>query len=48
MKEHTKEIQEQEMFTFSMVFMGFLMGIGSVLGMWIVSGLLQVLANKMN
>ena len=47
MTEHAEEIQEREMITMGMAFMGFLMGVGSILGIWFLSGLLQVLSHMM-
>ena len=43
MKEQAKEIYEQEMVALGKVFLGFLIGIGSLLGMWFVSGILYVI-----
>jgi len=47
MTEHVREIQEQEMVTLGMAFMGFLMGVGAILGIWFLSGLLQVISKMM-
>ena len=47
MTEHATEIQEQEMVTLGMAFMGFLMGVGAILGIWFLSGLLQVISKMM-
>ena len=46
MEESLAEVQEREMNTLGMAFMGFLMGVGSILGIWFLSGMLVVL-NKM-
>ncbi len=47
MTEHAKQFQEREMMTLGMAFMGFLMGVGAILGIWVLSGLLQVLSHMM-
>ena len=47
MTEHVRESQEQEMVTLGMAFMGFLMGVGAILGIWFLSGLLQVISKMM-
>ena len=47
MLEHAEEIQEREMMTMGMAFMGFLMGVGSILGIWFLSGFLQVMSKMM-
>lgn len=47
MKEHTNEICVQEMLPLNRIFMGFLLGVGSIGGMWIISGLLIRLAYPM-
>ena len=47
MMEHAKQFQEREMVTLGMAFMGFLMGVGSILGIWFLSGWLQVLSHMM-
>jgi hypothetical protein len=47
MQEQAKQFQEREMMTLGMAFMGFLMGVGSILGIWFLSGLLQVLSHMM-
>ena len=41
------ERQNQEMVTMGMAFMGFLMAIGSICGIWFVSGLIVVLSKLM-
>ena len=46
MVDRTEKMQQQEMTTLGMAFMGFLMGVGAILGMWFLSGMLVVL-NKM-
>jgi len=43
MTDHAKQMQEKEMTTLGMAFMGFLMGVGAILGIWFLSGLLRVL-----
>ncbi|MBW2505600.1 MAG: hypothetical protein JRD19_00850 [Deltaproteobacteria bacterium] len=40
--------QEREMVTLGMAFMGFLMGVGALCGIWFLSGLLQVLSKLLN
>ena len=47
MTEYAEEIQEREMVTLGMAFMGFLMGVGAILGIWFLSGLLQVISKMM-
>ena len=47
MTEYAEEIQEREMVTLGMAFMGFLMGVGSILGIWFLTGLLQVMSKMM-
>ena len=47
MTEHVTEIQEQEMVTLGMAFMGFLMGVGAIFGIWFLSGLLQIISKMM-
>ena len=44
MTEHAKEYHEGEMVSLGMAFMGFLMGVGAILGIWFLSGLLQVMS----
>ena len=43
MTEHTNEMYEQEVITFGRAVIGFLLGVGSILGMWFLSGLLHVI-----
>ena len=47
MTEHAEKIQEREMMTLGMAFMGFLMGVGAILGIWFLTGLLQVMSKMM-
>ena len=47
MTEHAEEIQEREMMTMGRAFMGFLMGVGAILGIWFLSGFLQVMSIMM-
>jgi len=47
MTEQTENHHEREMVTLGMTFMGFLMGIGALCGIWFLSGLLQVLSKLM-
>ena len=46
-KKAEQEYQSQEMSKIGMAFMGFLMGVGSILGVWFVFGLIQVLPKMM-
>ena len=39
--------QDQEMVSMGMAFMGFLMAMGSICGIWFVSGLIMVLSKLM-
>ena len=44
MKEQTKaKIYEQEMVALSKLFMGFLLGVGSILSLWILAGISYVI-----
>jgi hypothetical protein len=47
MTEQAKQFQDREMMTLGMAFMGFLMGVGAILGIWFLSGLLQALSHMM-
>ena len=47
MTEHAEQFQEREMMTLGMAFMGFLMGVWAILGIWFLSGLLQVFSHMM-
>jgi hypothetical protein len=47
MSEYAGKDQEQEMFTLGTAFMGFLMGIGAIGGIWFLSGLLELLTTSM-
>jgi hypothetical protein len=47
MTEEAKQIQSQDMSGIGMAFMGFLMGVGSIVGIWFVAGLIQVLHKMM-
>ena len=44
MSEHAGKNQEQEMFSIGTTFMGFLMGVGAVCGIWFLSGVIEVIA----
>ena len=37
-----KQSPEQENFTFGRAFMGFLMGVGAIIGIWLLSGVLML------
>jgi hypothetical protein len=39
MRQHDKEIEEQEMVTLDMAYWGFLIGTCALLSMWFISGL---------
>lgn len=43
MQEYTEEIAEQEMDTLGRAFWGFLIGIGTIMSMWFLSGLYYVI-----
>jgi hypothetical protein len=43
MTEQAEKYHENEMKVIGMTFMGFLMGVGALLGIWFLSGMLQVL-----
>ena len=47
MLEHEEEIHKREMKTMGMAFMGFLMGVGAILGIWFLSGFIQVMSIMM-
>ncbi|MBW2485713.1 MAG: hypothetical protein JRF05_10190 [Deltaproteobacteria bacterium] len=47
MTEMAKKHHERDMVTLGMAFMGFLMGVGAICGIWFLSGLLQVLSKLM-
>jgi len=48
MNEQATKHHEGEMVTLGMAFMGFLMGVGALCGIWFLSGLLQVLLKLLN
>jgi len=48
MAEQATKNHEKEMVTLGMAFMGFLMGVGALCGIWFLSGLLQVLSKLLN
>jgi len=43
MQEYTEEISEQEIDTLDRAFLVFLLGIGTIMGMWFLSGLYYVI-----
>ena len=43
MRERTKEIYEQEMESLGRLFLGFLLGVGSILSVWIITGVSYVI-----
>jgi len=43
MPDHTEEIYDKEMVILSRLFIGFLFGVGSIMGIWFLSGLLYVI-----
>jgi hypothetical protein len=47
MTEMAKEHHERDMVSLGMAFMGFLMGVGAICGIWFLAGLLQVLSKLM-
>ena len=47
MTNKTEHLQNQEMSKVGMAFMGFLMGLGAILGIWFVSGLIQIFPKMM-
>jgi len=44
MSKKGEKHNDSEMKLFGMTFMGFLMGLGAILGIWFLAGLLQVLS----
>ena len=47
MTDKTKQMQSQEMSKIGMAFMGFLMGLAAILGIWFVTGLVQIFPKMM-
>ena len=47
MSEYAGKDHKQEMFSIETAFMGFLMGIGAIGGIWFLSGLLELLTTSM-
>ena len=47
MSEHVRKNEKREEFSLGMTFMGFLMGIGAIGGIWFLSGLLELLTTSM-
>ena len=47
MAEYARKNQEQEMFSLGMAFKGFFMGVVVISGIWLLSGLLQLLSKIM-
>ena len=45
--EQAEKPQTQDMTSLGMAFMGFLMGVGAIFGIWFLSGLLMVLSKMM-
>ena len=43
MADYKEEIYEQEMYTLGKAFTGYLIGIGTILSMWFLSGLYYVI-----
>ena len=47
MSEQVGRNNESEMVTMGMAFMGFMMGVGVLCGIWFLSGLLEVLSKML-
>ena len=47
MSEKTEQLQSQEMNKIAMAFMGFLMGLAAILGIWFVTDLIQIFPKMM-
>lgn len=47
MSEYVSSNQEQEMFSLGRIFMGSLMGFATICGIWLLTGLIEVLARMM-
>jgi len=47
MTEQAEQFQKQEMKTLGMAFMGFMMGVGAILGIWFLTGLLPLVSVMM-
>lgn len=44
MEEQTEKYHQKEMTTLGMAFMGFMMGVGAILGIWFLSGLVPLVS----
>ena len=42
--DQVEEYQKKEMTTLGMAFMGFMMGVGAILGIWFLSGLVPLVS----
>ena len=47
MTDDLEKIQSREMDALGIAFMGFLMGVGTIVGIWFLVGLIQVLSKMM-